>query len=342
MSGHKRHADRDKGAAAIPTSPYDKGTLRALNALTTTFYAQEASSFSATRQAPWHGWDRALDAIAAIDPSFPDRSLTVLDLACGNLRFEAFLSEHGVSVSRIVALDTCPALAQAESIAGGSLRSNALGETLPLELHEVDLVETLIDSGSLAPLLPQASCDLAVAFGFMHHIAAPSHRVSVVRDLTGSLRPNGFAVLSFWQFMNDPRIAAKAVASTAEGRMRRNLPPLAPNDYLLGWQHAENVYRFCHHTSDDEIDALLASAGVEPASLPSNALPAGAAPSGEPPAPTVARAATPYRAAHSSEPPAAASRTFREVARFSADGKRGDLNRYVILKCEGAKDVPIC
>ena len=43
---------------------YDSDTLRRLNALTTDFYAQKAASFSATRQAPWDGWDRALAAAA--------------------------------------------------------------------------------------------------------------------------------------------------------------------------------------------------------------------------------------------------------------------------------------
>ena len=47
---------------------YDSDTLRRLNALTTDFYAQKAASFSATRQAPWDGWDRALAAAAAADP----------------------------------------------------------------------------------------------------------------------------------------------------------------------------------------------------------------------------------------------------------------------------------
>lgn len=334
MSARNPHGNKGAGTPGAPPSPYDEETLRALNALTAEFYAREAASFSATRQAPWHGWDRTLAAIAAIDPSFPERPLAVLDLACGNLRFEAFLAERDLPVAHVAALDLCPALAQSGGIAHREERTCASGpgptsapasaEPFPIEFHEADLMGALIDRGTLAPLLPDASCDLAVAFGFMHHVAAPALRVAVVRDLLGSLRPGGLAVLSFWQFMHDPRIAAKAAAATAAGRAERQLPLFAPNDYLLGWQHAENVYRFCHHTSDSEIDALLVFAGAMPGK-------SSASPRVETGAATATDATT-----------ATAAGTFREVARFSADGKRGNLNRYVILRREGAEGAPIC
>ena len=107
--------------------------------------------------------------------------------------------------------------------------------------------------------------------------------------------------MSFWQFLNDPRLAAKAATITAEGRAAHRLPTFHENDFLLGWQHAEGVYRFCHHTPEDEIDALLAA--IREPSAPST--------SGcTPPAPL----------------------PFREIARFSADGKQENLNRYLILQ----------
>ena len=278
----------------ISASPYDHATLWALNCLTGEFYAREAASFSATRQAPWRGWGQALGAIAEADPAFGAHPLTVLDLGCGNLRFERFLAEGNLPVSRAIALDNCPSLARNREL------------PFALEFREADLVSTLIDKGTLAPWVPRDACDLAAAFGFMHHVPDPALRVAAVHDLVGALRPRGFAVLSFWQFMNDPRIAAKAVATTAEGRAAHRLPPFAPNDYLLGWQHAEGVYRFCHHAPDSEIDELLAAAN-------------GAA----------NHAAGHPAADHTPTPPSPA---FREVARFSADGKDGDLNRYVVLQ----------
>ena len=148
--------------SASQPDAYSPQVIRKLNALTSDFYAREAASFSATRQAPWHGWEKAWGLI------------------------------------------TAPNAAQ-------------------------------------GPF--------------------PSH--AAVRDSLSS-------------------------------RAAHCLPTFHENDFLLGWQHAEGVYRFCHHTPEDEIDALLAAIR-------------------EPSAPSTSGCA-------SAAPP-----SFREIARFSADGKLGNL-----------------
>lgn len=169
-----------------------------------------------------------------------------------------------------------------------------------VDLRALDIVESLLD-GTFADRLPRNSHDLAVAFGLMHHLPTFALRARVLEGILGSLRPGGFAVVSFWQFLNDPRLAAKAATVTAEGRAAHCLPTFQENDFLLGWQHAEGTYRFCHHTPEDEIDALLAAIR-------------------EPSAPSTSGCAPP------------APLPFREIARFSADGKLGNLNRYLILQ----------
>lgn len=107
--------------SASQPDAYSPQVIRKLNALTSDFYAREAASFSATRQAPWHGWEKAWELITAPDAAqgpFPSHaavrdslssraaripddyasnskdSLAVLDLGCGNLRFERFLAER--------------------------------------------------------------------------------------------------------------------------------------------------------------------------------------------------------------------------------------------------------
>ena len=57
---------------------YDTATIRQLNTLTSEFYAREAASFSATRQSPWHGWERAWDAAAAADLSLVGGVISVV------------------------------------------------------------------------------------------------------------------------------------------------------------------------------------------------------------------------------------------------------------------------
>ena len=311
----------DHAARATESGPYGDDVIRQLNALTSEFYAREAASFSATRQAPWHGWEQAWNTIFGFDPAFAARPLSVLDLGCGNLRFERFLTERAADPLSVHAVDNCAALAQ-EGIglretscesdsphpAGGYLAralsaSNAgAAPSAPVTFQELDIVEALL-IGTFAERLPRVSCDVAVAFGVMHHLATFEHRAAVLESLVASLRPGGFAVVSFWQFLNDPRLAAKAEATTADGRARHRLPPLGSGDVLLGWQHAENVFRFCHHTSDSEIDALLSICGI----VRQDGTAAG-------------------------ESPVPADVSLREIARFSADGKTGDLNRYLVLQ----------
>ena len=324
--------------SASQPDAYSPQVIRKLNDLTSDFYAREAASFSATRQAPWHGWERVWKLITAHDAvqnPFPSHAarvpdddtgdsgapLTILDLGCGNLRFERFLAERTNAPLRVTALDNCPDLASPEigalsaafphslrssSAASKTKEEDASGqganppEKTIVDLRALDIVESLLD-GTIADRLPRNSHDLAVAFGLMHHLPTFALRARVLEGLLGSLRPGGFAVVSFWQFLNDPRLAAKAATVTAEGRAAHCLPTFHENDFLLGWQHAEGTYRFCHHTPEDEIDALLAAIR-------------------EPSAPSTSGCAPP------------APLPFREIARFSADGKLGNLNRYLILQ----------
>ena len=324
--------------SASQPDAYSPQVIRKLNDLTSDFYAREAASFSATRQAPWHGWERVWKLITAHDAvqnPFPSHAarvpdddtgdsgapLTILDLGCGNLRFERFLAERTNAPLRVTALDNCPDLASPEigalsaafphslrssSAASKTKEEDASGqganppEKTIVDLRALDIVESLLD-GTFADRLPRNSHDLAVAFGLMHHLPTFALRARVLEGLLGSLRPGGFAVVSFWQFLNDPRLAAKAATVTAEGRAAHCLPTFHENDFLLGWQHAEGVYRFCHHTPEDEIDALLAAIR-------------------EPNAPSTSGCAS------------AAPLSFREIARFSADGKQENLNRYLILQ----------
>ena len=103
-------------------------------------------------------------------------------------------------------------------------------------------------------------------------------------------RPEGIVVVSFWQFMNDERLARKAHTLTQAVRAGElccelDTAQLDQNDYFLDWQSDSSVLRYCHHTTDNEIDRLLDGL-----------------------------------------------RDAQEIERYSADGRDGNLNRYVILK----------
>ena len=235
------------------------------------FYRENAHSFSRTRQAPWPGWKRALEVAGEyldLGRGDPDRPLRVFDLACGNLRFEAFLSEQTDRPLELHGVDSCDELifdgsGYADAVAGFSYR-------------ELDVLGALMDKGrdDAALLADVPPADLSVCFGFMHHVPGVELREDVLRMLLARTRAGGIAAVSFWAFAEDPRLARKAADATARAAKE---PPfegfsprsLEPGDYLLDW-HGTAPYRYCH--------------------------------------------------------------SFDEVGRYSADGRAGNLNRYLILR----------
>ena len=260
---------------------------RKLIELNNRFYRLNAPSFSRTRQAPWPGWERALEVAGehlGHSQGDPDRPLRVFDLACGNLRFEAFLAGRADRPLELYGVDSCDELAfdesgHADSVAGFMYR-------------KLDVLEALMDkSRSGAALLADVpAADLSVCFGFMHHVPGVELREDVLRMLLARTRAGGIAAISFWAFAEDPRLARKTIGATAraaeEPSFEGFLPhALEPGDYLLDWQ-GSSPYRYCHSFDEAEVSRL---------------------------AETVSGDAD-------------------EVARFSADGRAGNLNRYLILR----------
>ncbi len=266
----------------------DISVARQLIDLNTRFYRDNAASFSATREAPWDGWRRIVAHVAACAGALaPGRPLKVLDLACGNMRLERFLTEELPEAPfEFHAVDNCGELATEPSLPAGVV------------YHNVDILGALLDEAPGTPEMlknPRGiftdACALTCCFGFMHHAPSFKLRVAVLRELVRHTAPGGIIAVSFWQFMHDERLASKA--HEAEEAAREHgllesavLDALEPGDHLLGWQDGTSL-RYCHHFEEREIDRLIA------------ALPAG---------------------------------TVRAFERYSADGRAGNLNRYVLLR----------
>ena len=211
-----------------------------------------------------------------------DPACTVLDLACGNLRFEEFLArEFPHARFAFNAVDTCPALASPQALAQANIR-----------YREVDILQHALAGHRFIDGVP--TCDLAVCFGFMHHVPSRELRSAVLETLCAHTAPNGLIAVSFWQFMYDERLARKAMqagalaadASSPFAALGIDTSQLEEHDHFLGWQTDPSPLRYCHHFPEAEVDELVASVG------------------------TVAR----------------------EVARYSADGSSGTLNRYLVLE----------
>ena len=296
----------------------------------------DQSDEQATKNPAFHGQASAIhpidgpstEGIAACDQAAAmglpaPRSLTrsVLDIACGNLRFEAFLANTYPHIDwSFFAVDNCEPL-----VASGQ-------EDIAKKVHFTceDIVSNLLEGlpaaepANIPALAAATPFDLVVSFGFLHHIPSFDLRQRFLLEALSQVKPGGYLVVSFWQFLNDPAKRAKIEQTHAEAltffagcaethtndrdaldrgagsSSSSNLNPsdlkppvffagsLEPNDYFLGWKNEPDNYRYCHHFSNEEIDRIITALA---------------------PHATV-------------------------VESFSADGKPGNLNRYVVFKRE--------
>ncbi len=199
--------------------------------LTSNFYRTVADSFSSTRKDAWVGW---LEAIRSTDLG---SEVSVLDLACGNMRFEEFLARQGFDVKRAVCIDNCPALAKKSETSVEYIECDILCD-LPNHHKEADLV---------------------VCFGFMHHVPLSSKRLEIIQYLIDNTRFGGYIIISFWQFLRDERIAKKSELATREVCEQEKIKFDDSNDRFLRWKDDESVARYCHNFLNGEIESLLAS-----------------------------------------------------------------------------------
>jgi tRNA (uracil-5-)-methyltransferase TRM9 len=251
----------------------DACTVNILRQTNNRFYEAQAASFSRTRQAPWPGWRCVLDAVcpgwrdrqeagapgaheargASEDP--PHRGLSLVDLACGNLRFEAFLSAEAPGlVARTLAVDDCDPLVARGTRAGD------------VSFSSLDAVDALAGGSLAADLdaLLAEPADLAVCFGFAHHVPGAEMRADLLRALVSAVRPGGAVALSFWRFLRDPQRAAsyrqaheRNCAALAAAEPAFDAAALEPGDCLLGWRDTDAI-RYCHSFSDADLAALAA------------------------------------------------------------------------------------
>ena len=243
----------DTSSYITHTQSISASTAERLSRITSEFYALQAQSFSATRQTPWQGWRQCLDAMPQL---LAGEKPSVLDIGCGNLRFARFLcDEAGIFPATYFAVDNCKPLVESD---------NTGAYVSELAYIELDVIKSLLD-GTLSSRLITPPCDLVVAFGFLHHVPGAEKRLQLLRTLLEKAKPGGFVCVSFWQFMNSQKLAAKAQETTAQGLRALGIDAseLEGHDYLIGWQDKENTWRYCHHFSQEELDELLASLGSD-------------------------------------------------------------------------------
>lgn len=262
----------------------NQSTAWYLNELNKRFYETRAQAFSATRNNSWRGWERALDAAGLLgcqdeqggtkagrmaigEMSSSDelgcseemgpggldaQGFSVLDVACGNLRFEAWMQEMlPTSDLRFVAVDSCLGLLPEE------FADN-------IRFEERDIVSALLVDGAASVIPDEKAFDLVVSFGFMHHVPGVEARVALLNELLAATRPGGHVIVSFWRFADDEGLVSRAKESTraafSDGEM--STLELDDGDYLLGFGGDSTSLRYCHSFTDRDIDAVLSSVEI--------------------------------------------------------------------------------
>lgn len=196
-------------------------------------------------------YEGRIASTSAIDER--SKELRLLDVACGNLRYEAFLARSLPACTiTVLAIDAC-----------AELPSNSV--TLPLNttvnFERCDVIKELIAGNLSSALCTGEQADLTVSFGFMHHIPLPSWRRAFIKALIDATAPEGYLCLSFWRFLSNEGLALKASETTAKGIAELGIDEhlFEKGDCLLGWKNEPGAYRYCHSFSEKEIDTLIAS-----------------------------------------------------------------------------------
>ena len=223
-------------------------TILKLNELNRNFYEQNAESFSQTRQSAWNGWTRLLSHIEHLASN--RHPLRVLDVACGNLRFERFLADElGQELFDFSACDNCDALVT------GSF-------DIPCTFSEIDIVDELAD-GSSSCIGAKGAYDLVTCFGFFHHVPSADMRNALLRSLIDAAAPGGLIAISLWRYLENDALASKArrimnlLANGLAEEFGIDMSDLELGDAFLGWQQDEQTLRYCHSFDEAEIEDLI-------------------------------------------------------------------------------------
>ncbi len=238
-------------------------TQTALRRINRDFYSRHAADFDRTRHpGGWPGWRRVVETASQAS----DSPLHVLDLGCGNGRFALFLEGspdlRGHRPFTYLGIDL-----SAELIAHARTATAGLDH---IRFQVNDIEECPLD---------EATCDLVVLFGVLHHLPGFDTRRRTLERAAAAVAPGGLLALTCWQFADNPGFEKRQLDWASE----EDVDPaeLEPGDHLLRWGPAEGrrqsrrrsssrlrrqrvgrpahpVRRYCHHTDEAELNRLVA------------------------------------------------------------------------------------
>ena len=215
-------------------------TIEALNQLNTLFYSQNAVSFGATRQRPWDGWQDLLEYM-------PQKPFRLLDIGCGNGRFEVFLRAKHIQLSLYMGIDSSTSLLE-------DARKQVEGEYERV-FKRVDIV------ASKNWLEMPGSFDVAVLLAVVHHIPSKQLRQNAINRAAELLKPGGILIVSLWHYDTDARFSHKIIPWDYAPQISQS--ELEAGDYLLSWNNEQSKMRYVHVFNKTEVDDLVRASGLE-------------------------------------------------------------------------------
>ena len=220
----------------------DNAIVHKLKTMTSQFYESCAESFSATRQNAWNGWHKVCDLIA----ESTNENLQIIDIACGNFRFEKFIqNELGARKNvNFSCVDNCLPL--------------STDAPANVNFKECDIISAL-ENGTSFTELNFVPADYLVSFGFMHHIPSEKLRLRFLEYALSCIKPGGYLIISFWQFLKNPSLARKANEKRAAALQAYKIDDsqLEDGDCFLGWQESTKLFRYCHNFTDEEVYSYI-------------------------------------------------------------------------------------
>ncbi|MCB0073563.1 MAG: class I SAM-dependent methyltransferase [Caldilineaceae bacterium] len=208
------------------------------------FYAAVAAPFHETRKA----WSPGKARLLTMLPHVGDRPLRVLDVGCGNGRLARML----------------------DSLARPVIYTGLDGDAALLAFadeHTRDLAHvtcTFVRADLADPAWAQSAgigrdYDVTLCLATLQHLPGAELRAATVATLARLTTPDGLIILSGWQFLESPRLAAKVLDWSA---VDVDPASVEAGDALLPWQQDVYAVRYVHQIDAAEMARLAAHAGL--------------------------------------------------------------------------------